>query len=222
MPKYEWHFEVVWENLPLLVTGLKMTVLLTILAFAVGSVLGLIAALGRLSRFRAFNILASVYVDFFRTTPLLVQLWWMYYVIPIATGVMVPRFETGVIAFGLNIGAFLSEIYRAGIMSISKGQREAAMAIGMTPVQAMRRIILPQAISRMVPPMGSMWVGLFKDTAIVSVIAVKDLMHAARVIAVTTYRPLEILTATALIYFVITYPQARGVDFLHRKFRVAE
>ena len=222
MPKYEWRFEVVWENLPLLVTGLKMTVLLTILAFAVGSVLGLIAALGRLSRFRAFNILASVYVDFFRTTPLLAQLWWMYYVIPIATGVMVPRFETGVIAFGLNIGAFLSEIYRAGIMSISKGQREAAMAIGMTPVQAMRRIILPQAISRMVPPMGSMWVGLFKDTAIVSVIAVKDLMHAARVIAVNTYRPLEILTATALIYFVITYPQARGVDFLHRKFRVAE
>ena len=96
------------------------------------------------------------------------------------------------------------------------------MAIGMTPVQAMRRIILPQAISRMVPPMGSMWVGLFKDTAIVSVIAVSDLMHEARVIAVNTYRPLEILTVTALIYFVITYPQARGVDFLHKKFQVVE
>lgn len=222
MPEYVWHFEVVWENLPLLVKGLKFTILLTICAFAVGTVLGLIAAFGRLSKFRPFNALASAYVEFFRTTPLLAQLWWLYYVIPMATGLTIPRFETGAIAFGLNIGAFLCEIYRAGIMSISRGQREAALALGMTPAQAMRRIILPQAISRMVPPMGSMWVGLFKDTAVVSVIAVADLMHAARVIAVQTYRPLEILTATALIYFIITYPQARGVDYLHRRFRVIE
>lgn len=222
MPEYEWHFEVVWENIPLLATGLKWTVLLTISAFAVGLVIGLIAALGRLSRFRSFNALATAYVEFFRTTPLLAQLWLMYYVLPIATGVTVPRFETGVIAFGLNMGAFLSEIYRAGIMSIAKGQREAALALGMTPAQTMRRIVLPQAITRMVPPMGSMWVGLFKDTAIVSVIAVADLMHEARVIAVQTYRPLEILTVTALIYFFITYPQSRGVDYLHRKFRVVE
>ena len=198
-----------------------MTILLTISAFVLGMVLGLVAALMRLSKFRLANVVATAYVDFFRTTPLLAQLWWLYYVIPIATGLTVPRFETGIIAFGLNIGAFLSEIYRAGIMSISKGQREAALAIGMTGSQAMRRIILPQAISRMVPPMGSMWVGLFKDTAIVSVIAVKDLMHEARVLAVNTYRPLEILTLTALIYFVITYPQARAVDFLHKRFRVA-
>jgi polar amino acid transport system permease protein len=222
MPEYVWHFEVVWENFPLLMKGLKWTILLTILSFAMGLVVGLIAAFGRLSKFRPFGVLASTYVELFRTTPLLAQLWWMYYVIPITTGFTIPRFETGVIVFGLNLGAFICEIYRAGIMSISKGQREAALALGMTAAQSMRRIILPQAISRMVPPMASMWVSLFKDTAIVSVIAVSDLMHEARVVAVETYRPLEILTATALIYFVLTYPQARGVDYLHRRFRVVE
>ncbi len=222
MQKYTWHFEVVWQNLVPLLGGLRWTVMLAALAFALGLALGLVAAFARMSRFRPLRVLSSAYVDFFRTTPLLAQLWWMYYVIPFTTGITVPRFETGVIAFGLNIGAFLSEIYRAGIMSISRGQRNAALALGMTPAQVMRRVVLPQAVSRVVPPMGSMWVGLFKDTAIVSVIAVPDLMHAARVIAVETYRPLEILTATALIYFIITYPQARGVDFLHRKFRVVE
>jgi His/Glu/Gln/Arg/opine family amino acid ABC transporter permease subunit len=220
--EYTWHFEVVWENLAPLLAGLRMTVMLSVLAFALGLVLGLVAAFGRISRFRPINALSTAYVEFFRNTPLLAQLWWMYYVIPFTTGITVPRFETGVIAFGLNIGAFLSEIYRAGIMSISSDQRNAALALGMTSAQAMRRVVLPQAVSRVVPPMGSMWVGLFKDTAIVSVIAVPDLMHAARVIAVETYRPLEILTVTALIYFIVTYPQARGVDFLHRKFRVVE
>jgi polar amino acid transport system permease protein len=222
MQKYTWHFEVVWQNLVPLLGGLRWTVMLAALAFALGLALGLVGAFARMSRFRPLRVLSSAYVDFFRTTPLLAQLWWMYYVIPFTTGITVPRFETGVIAFGLNIGAFLSEIYRAGIMSISRGQRNAALALGMTPAQVMRRVILPQAVSRVVPPMGSMWVGLFKDTAIVSVIAVPDLMHAARVVAVETYRPLEILTVTALIYFIITYPQARGVDFLHRKFRVVE
>lgn len=222
MQEYTWHFEVVWENLLPLLGGLKYTVMLSVLAFALGLVLGLVAAFGRMSRYHPVRAVSSAYVDFFRTTPLLAQLWWMYYVIPFTTGVTVPRFETGVIAFGLNLGAFLCEIYRAGIMSISRGQRNAALALGMTSAQAMRRVVLPQAISRVVPPMGSMWVGLFKDTAIVSVIAVPDLMHAAREIAVETYRPLEILTVTGLIYFIITYPQARAVDFLHRKFRVAE
>jgi polar amino acid transport system permease protein len=222
MQKYTWHFEVVWQNLVPLLGGLRWTVMLAALAFALGLALGLVGAFARMSRFRPLRVLSSAYVDFFRTTPLLAQLWWMYYVIPFTTGITVPRFETGVIAFGLNIGAFLSEIYRAGIMSISRGQRNAALALGMTPAQVMRRVILPQAVSRVVPPMGSMWVGLFKDTAIVSVIAVPDLMHAARVVAVETYRPLEILTVTAFIYFIITYPQARGVDFLHRKFRVVE
>jgi polar amino acid transport system permease protein len=222
MQKYTWHFEVVWQNLVPLLGGLRWTVMLAALAFALGLALGLVGAFARMSRFRPLRVLSSAYVDFFRTTPLLAQLWWMYYVIPFTTGITVPRFETGVIAFGLNIGAFLSEIYRAGIMSISRGQSNAALALGMTPAQVMRRVVLPQAVSRVVPPMGSMWVGLFKDTAIVSVIAVPDLMHAARVIAVETYRPLEILTVTALIYFIITYPQARGVDFLHRKFRVVE
>lgn len=222
MPKYEWDFGVVLENAPLLLVGLKATVLLTVLSFVLGTVIGLIAALARLSNFRPINILATAYVEFFRTTPLLAQLWWLYYVIPIITGIAIPRLETGVIALGLNIGAFQCEVFRAGIISIARGQRDAALALGMTQNQAMWRIILPQAIARMIPPMGSIWVSLFKDTAIISVIAVKDLMHQARVIAVTTYRPLEIFTVTALIYFIVTYPQARGVDQLYSRFRVIE
>jgi len=107
-------------------------------------------------------------------------------------------------------------------MSINRGQTEASLALGMTSSQMMRRIIIPQAITRMIPPMGTMWVSLFKDTAIISAIGVTELMFQAQYLAVDTYRPLEIFTVTAVIYFVITYPQSLGVNFLYKKFRTQE
>jgi polar amino acid transport system permease protein len=207
--------------LPFLLEGLRVTVLLSALCLAASGVLGLIVAFARLSRIWLFRIVAGLYVDFFRGTPLLVQLLWVYYTLPILfPALLLSPLQTALVGLTLNLSAFVGEIYRAGILSIGRGQREAALALGMSPWQAMRRVILPQSVRRVIPPLGSIWVALFKDTAIVSVIAVPELMYQGKVLSIETYRPLEIYTAVALIYFVVTYPQARSVDWLYDKLRV--
>ena len=217
---YDWHFEVVREALPFLLGGLKLTVALSVLSMAASLVLGLLVSLARLSRRRVLRGLAAAYTDFFRGTPLLVQLLWVYYSLPILTGLVLSPFVTALVALTLNLSAFVGEIYRAGITSIARGQREAALSLGMSNWQAMRRIILPQSVRRVIPPLGSVWVSLFKDTAIVSVIAVSELMYRGKVLSIETYRPVEVYTSVALIYFVVTLPQARWVDWLFERLRV--
>ena len=220
--RYQWEFEVVWENFPFLLGGLADTISLAVLSMVIGLVLGLVVCVARLSRFRALSLIAYVYTELFRTTPLLVQIAWIFYVLPLVTGIALSPFNSGLLALGLNVAAFMSEIYRAGISSIERGQREASLALGMTELQLMRRIILPQAITRVIPPMGTMWVSLFKDTAILSAIGVTELMFQARFLATDTYRPLEIFTVAAVIYFVITLPQSFGVNWLYRRFRTQD
>jgi polar amino acid transport system permease protein len=217
---YEWRFDVVAEHLEFLLGGLGFTVGLSLLAMAASLVLGLLVSLARLSSWAPLRGVAAAYTDFLRGTPLLVQLLWVYYSIPILTGVAFSPFTSAAIALTLNLSAFVSEVYRAGIASIGRGQREAALALGMSNWQAMRRVVLPQSIRRVLPPLGSIWVSLFKDTALVSVIAVPELMYRGKVLSIETYRPLEIYTAVAIIYFVVTYPQARGVDWLFERARV--
>ena len=217
---YDWHFDVVAEELDFLLGGLGLTVGLSVLSMAASLILGLLVSFARLSPWRPLRAISSVYTDFLRGTPLLVQLLWIYYSLPILTGVTFSPFTSAAIALTLNLSAFVSEVYRAGIQSIGRGQREAALALGMSSWQAMRRIILPQSIRRVLPPLGSIWVSLFKDTALVSVIAVPELMYRGKVLSIETYRPLEIYTAVAIIYFLVTYPQARGVDWLFNRVRV--
>jgi polar amino acid transport system permease protein len=217
---YQWRFDVVWESLPFLFGGLPTTIKLAAMAMGISLFLGLLASLARLSARAWFRIPAQAYTDFWRGTPLLVQILWVYYSIPLIIDITPSAFQAALIALILNLGAFNAEIFRAGIQSIERGQREAALALGMTPVQALYRIILPQAVRRVIPPLGSMWVSLFKDTSIVSVIAVDELMYRGRVISTQTYRPLEIFTAVAFMYFCITYPQARLVDWLYERLRV--
>jgi polar amino acid transport system permease protein len=218
--EYDWRFDVVADELDFLLGGLGLTAGLSVLSMAASLVLGLLISFARLSPWRPLRAVSSVYIDFLRGTPLLVQLLWIYYSLPILTGVTFSPFTSAAIALTLNLSAFVSEVYRAGIQSIGRGQREAALALGMSGWQAMRRIILPQSIRRVLPPLGSIWVSLFKDTALVSVIAVPELMYRGKVLSIETYRPLEIYTAVAIIYFLVTYPQARGVDWLFNRARV--
>jgi polar amino acid transport system permease protein len=217
---YQWHFEVVAESLDFLVGGLGLTVGLSLLSMAGSLVLGLLISFARLAPWRPLQALASAYTDFLRGTPLLVQLLWIYYSLPILTGVVFSPFVSAAIALTLNLSVFVSEVYRAGIQSIGRGQHEAALALGMSQWQAMRRVVLPQSIRRVLPPLGSIWVSLFKDTAIVSVIAVPELMYRGKVLSIETYRPVEIYTVVAIIYFLVTYPQARAVDWLFERARV--
>lgn len=222
MARYTWRFDVVLENLPHLLQGLWFTCALTLSSMLVGLLVGLVVALARLAPWRPVQALAYAYTELFRTTPLLVQIIWIFYVMPIATGLALTPFVSGLVALGLNVGAFMAEIYRAGIMSVNPGQTQAGLALGMTKPQVMRRVVLPQALTRMIPPMATMWVSLFKDTSIVSAIGVVELMFRAREVATDTYRPLEVFTVVALVYFALTYPQSLGVNYLYRRLRTQE
>ncbi len=142
---------------------------------------------------------------------------WIYYALPIMTGKSLTAFVAGSIGLSLYAGSFLSEIFRAGILSVERGQTEAALALGMKS-QAMRRVILPQAVTRMLPPIGSSLITLVKDSALLSVISVPELMRQSETLASLTFRRMEVLTVAAFIYFAMTYPLSRGVDYLHRRF----
>lgn len=219
---YTWRFDIAFANLPVLLEGLGATVLLTVLAMSIGMVVGLVLALMRLSAFRLLRLPAYAFTEVFRTTPLLVQVVWVFSVLPLTVGITLSPFFSGLVALGFNVAAFMSEIYRAGIISVGRAQGNAALALGMTWTQSMRRIVLPQAILRMVPPITAMWVALFKDTSVLAAIGVAEMMTKARFVASDTYRPLEIYTLVAVVYFVVTYPQSLGVNWLFQRFRVRE
>lgn len=219
---YQWRFDVAFENLPLLLSGLGMTCLLTVLAMAIGIGGGLVLALMRLAPLRVLRWSAYAFTELFRTTPLLVQVVWVFSVLPLTIGLTLSPFFSGLVALGLNVAAFMSEVFRAGITSMSVGQFHAGYALGMTKVQCMRRIVLPQAALRTVPPLAGMWVALFKDTSVLAVIGVAEMMTQARVIAADTYRPLEIYTLVAVVYFLLTFPQSLGAQYLFERFRTKE
>ena len=218
---YDWHFDVVWESLPFLLEGLWVTVLVVVACMGISLILGLILALARISSHSLAAVnQRGIYRFLPRCAACLVLVFWAFFTVPIATGTPLPAIPTGIIAMSINLTAFVAEIYRAGIQSVTLGQRHAALSLGMTQRQALQRVILPQAVRHVVPPVASAWVSLFKDTALLSVIIVPELMYQARILAVQTYRPLEIYTVIALLYFVITWPQARFADWIYERMRV--
>lgn len=218
--KLDW--SVVWSNAPALAQGTALTILLTVLTMLIAVPGGILLALMRLSRSRLLAAASAFYVEFFRNLPLILLVYWAYYVMPIATGLEFSAFTTGLAALCLNVSAYNAETFRAGIFSIRKGQTEAALALGMSRWQAMHEIVLPQAARRVLPVLASTWVSLFKDTSLVSVIAVGELAYTAMRIRSQSFRVLEMLTAMAAIYWVLGYPQAKLVDWLHRKYGVSE
>lgn len=204
------------ETLPILFKGAIVTVQVTVISILLGLVIGLLSAFARLSRNVILNKLAGFYISVIRGTPILVQLMYVYYVLP-EFNITLSPFVSAIIALSFYEGAYLSEIFRAGIRSIGKGQLEAAYAIGMTHRTAMRRIILPQAISNVIPPIGNQAILLLKNSSLAGVITVNELMHSGEVLAASTFRNLEIFTLVAAIYWLMHYPLARLVDKLERK-----
>jgi polar amino acid transport system permease protein len=215
-------WSVVWQNAPALAEGTLLTVVLTVVTMLIAVPAGIVLAMMRLSGLRLLSGASAAYVEFFRNLPLILVVYWAYYVMPVAVGVQLSGFVTGLVALCLNVSAYNSETFRAGIGSIRKGQTEAALALGMSRWQVMREIVLPQAVRRVLPVLASTWVSLFKDTSLVSVIAVGELAYTAMRIRSQTFRVLEMLTAMAAIYWALGYPQAKLVDWLHRKFPVSE
>jgi polar amino acid transport system permease protein len=215
---YVWHFEAFYRHLPFLLTGVRYTVLVSVLAILVGLVAGLAAAMIRLYGPRPLGWLTAFYVDFVRSTPLLVQLVWVFFALPILIDRSLPPLAAGVFTLGIYSGAYLAEIFRAGILAIPSGQRHAALALGMTGRQVVWRVVLPQAVVRMLPPVASTFISLVKDSSLVSVISVAELMWASQSLVGFTMRPIEVLTGTALLYVALTYPLSLAAGFLRRRY----
>ena len=215
-------WSVVWNHRDELLHGALLTVLLTVLTMLVAVPAGIVLALMRLSNSKALAAASHWFVEFFRNLPLILVVYWAFYVMPVLLHIEFSAFTTGLVALCLNVSAYNAETFRAGINSIRKGQMEAAVAIGMSRWQAMKQIIVPQAWRRVLPVLASTWVSLFKDTSLVSVIAVGELAHVALQIRSQSFRVLEMLTAMAVIYWALGYPQAKLVDWMNRRFGVSE
>lgn len=199
-------FSVVTDNWIVLLRGLWVTIQIWIPSVVLGLMGGFVIAQARLSRRRWLSGTSLIYVELFRDTPVLIQLIWFYYAFPILIGVQLSPFSAALLGLALNTSAYASEIFRGGIRSIHRGQMEGAKAIGMTEGQAMRRIILPQVVKRMLPAFTNRMIEVAKMSSLASVISVHELMYQGRLLSSTYYRPFEILTAVAFIYFVLIYP----------------
>jgi polar amino acid transport system permease protein len=217
---FDW--SVITQNWPLLLQGAGVTVALAVATMGVAIPGGLVLTLMRLSPLPPVRAIATGFVEFFRTTPVMLQVYWVFYVLPVLTDVRIDAFSAGLTALACNVSAFNSETFRSGINSIRPGQRQAALALGMSSRQAMWFVILPQAVHRVLPALASTWVSLFKDTSLVSIIAVSELSYVGLQLRSQTFRVLEVLTAMAVLYWLMGYPQAKLTDWIHRKFKVAE
>ena len=215
----DFRFDVIINYLPLLLQGMKLTFQLTIIAVAAGTVIGLLFSLCRISKFKPFAWLSKGYVDFFRGTPLLVQIFLIHFGFPQVFGINAfPAYLSGTIALSLNSGAYIAEIFRGGIQSIHKGQMEAARSLGMTYAQAMIYIILPQAFKRSIPPLGNEFIAMLKDSSLVSVIALQELMMSGRIMSGRSFRPFETWVTVAMLYLVMTMTISQFVSYLERVF----
>jgi polar amino acid transport system permease protein len=218
---YHWDFTPVLANAGLLAAGLVNTLKVTGIALACGIALGLALALLRLSRHRLASWPAGFIIEVFRTTPPLVQLFWFFFALPLIVGIEMTPFIAAVVTFSIQSAAFFAEVFRAGIVSIERGQWDGARAIGMTGSQAMRRIILPQAVKRMIPAFMERAIELMKTTTLVATISYADLLFAANEIAQKTFRPLETFTVVALVYFTVIFAFSLAARQVERRLAVS-
>lgn len=208
--------DLVERALPLLGEATLITLFLGLTSFAIGTVIGLIVALGRLSSKRLLRYLATSYVSIFRGTPLLVQILLIYFGLP-QLGIVIDPVPSALTAFSLNVAAYLSENFRAGVLSVDRGQREAAHALSMSYVQALRRIVLPQAVRIALPPVGNRFIALMKDTSLASTITVVELTRVANLVGSATFRYVEMFIIVAIVYWLINTTFSAGQEVLERR-----
>lgn len=214
---YDWDFGVVLSYRHVWIMGAEITIIYAIASIAGGLAIGVVLGSVMLTNKPLLHWPIKAYIQVFRCTPLLVQIVWFYYALPIISGINITSWLAGAIGLTLYMGAFSTEIFRSGVMSIEKGQWQAARALGMTYLKMMRRIILPQASRRMLGPVINQSVLQVKNTSLLSVVAISDLMHSAQSIVAETYRPLEAYTAVAVFYFIIIYPLVKLSEKFERR-----
>jgi polar amino acid transport system permease protein len=210
-------FSPLWINWRFIVQAIGVTLVLSALSILLGLAIGVVCGVLRTYGGRLLDIIIGLYVDVFRSIPVLAVLIWIYFAFPLIIGQSLEPIAAGAIGLGIHLGAYVCETIRGGLTSIRSGQMRAALALGMSKAQAIRKIILPQAFVRILPPLGSLLVLAIKDSAIASVIAAPELLRQSQTLAGKTFRPFEIYSAAMLIYFLICYPVARLIDRLYRR-----
>jgi polar amino acid transport system permease protein len=219
-PKFDWRWDFTWEILPRLLDATFNTLLAAAAGYMIALVIGLLLALGQRTGSKALTFVVREFVEFVRSTPLLLQIFFIFYVGP-QIGITLSPWVAGMIAIGLHYSCYLSEVYRGGIESVPKGQWEAATALNMTTMQTYRRLIIPQAVPPAIPGLGNYLVGIFKDTPMLSVIGVAELIHAANAIGSETWRYLEAYTLVGIIFLALSLPAAGLIrafeNFVRRK-----
>ncbi|MDV3128936.1 amino acid ABC transporter permease [Mycobacterium sp. 21AC1] len=215
MNKTDWG--VIWDVLPNLLEGLKTSLAITLLVIVISAVAAVPVALARMAEFDLIRWIAQGYIELFRCTPVLIQLFWMFYALPILLDIRLSGFVAAVIAISANLTAQVAEVYRAGFQSVPAEQLEAAKVLQVDRYHQVVSIIVPQTLRQQLPALLTIAINGFKDTALVSVIGVVDLMFAANTAAAQTYRSLEILTGAAVVYFVVAFPLSLLVSHLERR-----
>jgi polar amino acid transport system permease protein len=219
---YDWDFTFLWQYRWLILAGLGITIAYTISTIILGLIVGTATGLMRLSRSKFVNAPLIAYIEIFRCTPLLVQIIWFYYALPVVLGIDIPATVAATLVLSLYTGAFYAEIVRGGVLSIERGQWDAARALGLRRGQMMRHVILPQAVRRMIPPFMNQSIIQLKNTSLVSTIAVADLLYNGQMITAATYRPLEVYTMVAVVYFVVLFPLTLAAQAVERRLARAD
>lgn len=211
MVTYQFRWDVIWSNLDFLMSGLQMTLFISATSLVFALIGGLILALFDLSKFAVLRGFSLALGEIIRNTPILVQLLWVYYVLPIVFNIRVSALAGILIGLSLYMAAFISEVYRAGIQAVPNGHREAAQVLGLTSAQSFVRIVLPQAIRMTLPPLASNFVQLIKFSSLGAVISVSEITRRGMELSSSTFRPLEIFSFIAVVYFLICWPLAMAI-----------
>ncbi|MDQ2779563.1 MAG: amino acid ABC transporter permease [Pseudomonadota bacterium] len=214
---YHWNFAPLLENADVLWVGVLGTLRLFVVCAVLGLGFGLVVGLGRHARSRWVYGLATAFVEFFRNTPVLVQILWFYYALPLLLPFEIGPMTAAALGISLNTAAFSAEIVRGGIESIERGQAEAAHALGMTGAQVMRRVVLPQALRRMLPALTNRGIEIFKMTTLASAVAYVDLLQQGKLLASLNYNPIETYTVIAGIFFLCLFPLVQATYYLERR-----
>jgi polar amino acid transport system permease protein len=217
---YTFRWDVVFSNLPFLLSGVWMTLLISAATLVISVVLGMALAMADMSRLWVLRALARVWGEGVRNTPILVQLLWMYYVLPIVFGLMISAFTACVIGLSIYSSAFIAEVYRAGIQAVPRGHLEAAQVLGMSRFDSFVRIVVPQAVRTILPPLAGNFVQLIKYSSLAAVLSVADVTKRAMELSAATFRPLETFSAVAVIYFAICWPLTQAIRMWERRLAV--
>ena len=217
MTSYQFRWDIIGQNLDFLLSGLQMTLIVSAITLVLAIIGGLIIALLDMSRFRALRLIGLSFGELIRNTPILVQILWVYYVLPMTLGINISAFTALVIGLTVYSSAFIAEVYRAGIQAVPKGHKEAAQVLGLSPSQTFIRIVLPQAIRMTLPPLAANFVQLIKYSSLGSVISVSEITRRGMELSASTFRPLEIFTFIAVVYFLICWPLAMSIRLWERR-----